>query len=1205
MRSMRIVRTIGDQQIRGKKEPLTTDQCPFCFPASDRIFYQDHLVIGIWDAFPVNPGHALLITRRHIRDWFEASNEERIALTRAVEVARFAIAGSFKADGYNIGINVGEAAGQTVFHLHLHVIPRVRGDVEDPRGGVRHVIPRSANYLASIRPWKEPSIRARALFTGGTDPLLPHLIHHLAESISADIAVAFTMRSGLDLLSPHLQDLLDRKGSLRVLTGDYLGTTDPDALLRLLDLNGDVDRRVFETERTLDLEIPSSSFHPKAYIFRHRDGSLAAFIGSSNLSGTALTSGIEWNYRAVDAKDPQGIAEAVAAFGRLFTHPNTVALTASWIEHYRARRPTAGLLPAPIEVVDEGPPVIPAPHSIQAEALRRLAETRVDGRLAGLVVLATGLGKTWLSAFDSTAYNRVLFVAHREEILTQALETFRRIRPHDVLGRYTGEEKTSSANVLFASIQTLSRQSHLERFARDEFDYIIVDEFHHAEARTYRRLIEHFTPKFLLGLTATPERTDGADLLTLCDNNLVYRCDLVDGIRADLLCPFKYFGVPDLVDYRNIPWRNKRFDEDELTKAVVTQARARNALEQYRTRAGKRTLAFCVSMLHADFMAQFFCDNGIAAVSVHSGPTSAPRADSLQQLKDGSLAVICAVDMFNEGVDVPELDTVMMLRPTESRIVWLQQFGRGLRRTDRDKKLAVIDYIGNHRAFLLKPQALFGLPPGDHAILNLLERLESGSAELPPGCEVTYELEVKDILRSLLRQGSAIDTLRRRYQDFVDTFGVRPTALELFQEGYNPRVARPMHGSWLGFVMSQSGFSDVEKQAYERLGPFLDSLEVTEMSRSYKMVVLTAMLNRGVLPGKITLPDLVAEVSSQIRRDRRVEQDFNGTENYEALAAHLRKNPIDAWIGGKGTGGARFFSYIDAVFKSEFDVAEPLVVPAQELIREIVEWRTAEYFERSKQDNSREFVLKVSHAGDNPILFLPDRTTHPDLPEGWTEVRINEEVLLANFVKIALNVVQAPSGEENELPGILRGWFGDDVGKPGTRHQVILKRETDGWLLRPSGTNVVGIQPYRRYRRDAIPNLFGLPYSERAWGQGFVRQGNTVFLFVTLDKTGHEEAFQYKDHFISPAEFEWQSQNRTTQKGDHGQLIRFHRERGAAIHLFVRSKAKTREGKGESFLYCGPVEFESWSGENPITVRWKLSVQVPSPLWTELNVPHS
>jgi superfamily II DNA or RNA helicase len=203
-------------------------------------------------------------------------------------------------------------------------------------------------------------------------------------------------------------------------------------------------------------------------------------------------------------------------------------------------------------------------------------------------VLATGLGKTWLSAFDSRNFKRVLFIAHREEILGQALATFRAIRPEDRLGRYSGTQKDSGAPVLFASIQTLSRVAHLRKFDPEEFDYIVVDEFHHAEARTYRKVIDYFRPYFLLGLTATPERSDGADLLALCDDNLVYRCDLTRGIREALLCPFRYFGVPDTVDYRNIPWRSRRFDEDELTEAVATKARAENILDQYRKRAGKR-----------------------------------------------------------------------------------------------------------------------------------------------------------------------------------------------------------------------------------------------------------------------------------------------------------------------------------------------------------------------------------------------------------------------------------------------------------------------------------------------------------------------------------------------------------------------------------------------------------------------------------------
>jgi superfamily II DNA or RNA helicase len=217
------------------------------------------------------------------------------------------------------------------------------------------------------------------------------------------------------------------------------------------------------------------------------------------------------------------------------------------------------------------------------------------GNEAGLVVLATGLGKTWLAAFDSnrSEFSKVLFVAHREEILQQAKKTFRRIRPQARLGFYTGKEKDSQADVLFASIQTLGRLGHLKHFDRERFDYIVVDEFHHAAARTYRNLIDHFTPKFLLGLTATPERLDGGDLLGLCQENLVYRKDLVAGIEADLLCPFQYFGVPDDVNYENIPWRSSKFDETELTNAVATNKRAQNALEQLDSKGGKRALGFC------------------------------------------------------------------------------------------------------------------------------------------------------------------------------------------------------------------------------------------------------------------------------------------------------------------------------------------------------------------------------------------------------------------------------------------------------------------------------------------------------------------------------------------------------------------------------------------------------------------------------------
>ncbi|WP_170337756.1 DUF3427 domain-containing protein [Ruegeria arenilitoris] len=622
------------------------------------------------------------------------------------------------------------------------------------------------------------------LATGGQDPLLPLLAERLDTAQSVDLAVAFAMDSGVALLEPWFRELLTRGGRLRIVVGDYLDTTDPTALARLLDLDG-ADVFVFETQ--------GLSFHPKAWLFRASDARGAAIVGSSNLSKSALTDGVEWNLHSEEAAD-----SVAAAFEDLLARPEVKPLTAGWIDAYAKRRRARPMPEFTARVVaEEGPP--PEPHAIQQEALAALAQSRANGHRAGLVVLATGLGKTWLAAFDTiqAGADRVLFVAHRDEILTQAMAAFRKVRPDAKLGRYTGTAKEADADILFASVQTLGRIGHLRQFDRDHFEYIVVDEFHHAAARTYQKLIEHFTPGFLLGLTATPDRTDGADLLGLCGENLVYECDLFRGIEAGRLSPFHYFGVPDDVDYAQIPWRSGQFDPTALDAALATEARARNALDQYQKRAIGPAIGFCCSMRHADYMADYFRDAGLRAVAVHSGASSAPRTSSLAALGRGEIDILFAVDMFNEGVDVPEIGTVLMLRPTESAIIWLQQLGRGLRRVE-GKVLQVIDYIGNHRSFLTKVATLLRAGAGDRSISTKLEALQAGEFHLPPGCEVTYELEVIDILQSLLRPKEGAAELEAFYADFRDRNGVRPTAVEVFRNGFDPRASG--HGGWLDFV---------------------------------------------------------------------------------------------------------------------------------------------------------------------------------------------------------------------------------------------------------------------------------------------------------------------------------------------------------------------------------------------------------------------
>ncbi len=1161
--------------------------------------FETGLVFGVWDAFAVSDGHALVVTRRHVASWFDATPAERAALTEGIAMAREAVQRTHAPAGYNIGINVGETAGQTIPHLHVHVSPRYSGDVPDPRGGVRHVIPGRSNYLLPSTSKDSPD---RRLVTGGDDPLLPHIVSALAASNRADIVVSFVLESGVDRIFEHLRDLLDRGGQLRILTGDYLGISEPDALMRLLDLDGNVTRRVYETGSPVD---PGQarmvrSFHPKAYIFTNGAWG-AAFVGSSNLSAAALTSAVEWNYRVVPSSDHGGFAETVRAFETLFHHPSTRELGPEWIEQYRTRRAIQRPIIEAADVAPEAPRPPVEPNEVQVAALEALQATRAQGNHAGLVVLATGLGKTWLSAFDTNRpeFKRVLFVAHREEILNQAHATFRRIRPGANLGHFTGEKKEGAADVLFASIQTLSRREHLEQFAPDSFDYIVIDEFHHASAASYRKLIRYFNPKFLLGLTATPERSDGGDLLALCQQNLVYRCDLVEGVRRALLSPFSYFGVPDEVDYVNIPWRGTRFDEEALTTAVATQRRAANALEQFRLRAAKRALGFCVSMKHADFMASFFTAQGVRAVAVHSGPTSAPRALSLEQLEKGELDIVFAVDMFNEGIDLPALDTVMMLRPTESKILWLQQFGRGLRLAPGKERLTVIDYIGNHRVFLLKPQTLFNLPPGDREVYNLIERLQSHTQELPPGCEVTYELEAINILKSLLRRSATQDeALQRYYEDFRTVHGVRPTAVEAYHDGYNPRSVRERSGSWTQFVATMGDLTPEQRQALELYKGLITSLDTTEMVKSYKMLVLLAMISADRFPGSITIDDLASEVERLATRTTRAGADLGqALGDRRALVRLLEQNSIAAWSGGRGTGGVAYFAYEDGVFKTTFGEGQGVAGAVQEIARELAEWRLAEYLDRAHRDKADFTTLKVSHSGGSPILFLPTGDERADLPNGWTPVQIDGETYQANFVKIAVNVVRKDGDDSNQLSRVLRGWFGADAGAPGTGHAVSLQLKGSEWQLSPLGRRRGELKLWQSYSREEIPGLFGLEFSTAIWNAGFVQRPGHLFLLVTLDKSGHAEDFKYHDRFISPTEFEWQSQNRTAQDSAVGRAIRDHSTQALSVHLFVRSEKKRPGGGSAPFIYCGDVRFISWEGDKPITVRWQLSAPVPDGIW--------
>lgn len=772
----------------------------FAVPASEWVA-SNRSAFAIGDPGPVAQGHTLIVPRREIASWWDAYPEEQQDLLALLREVKEHLDGELSPDGYNVGLDDGAAAGQEVAHLHIHLIPRwidddAGDDASSPRQGMRSILGRpgapagsprrhvdGTEVFVEVAPDAPASFdqQVATLVAGPTQPLHAELVECLNDPRfdRVDLIVSFVMLSGLDLIGGGLEDSIDRGARVRVLATDYLGVTEPSALGWLLDRSrtgvpaedrdGHLDVRIFSD--------PLISFHPKAYLFwSGLEGPGLAFVGSSNMSPSGLRDGVEWNLRTTE------VPLLRAGFDSLWNDRRAIPLTEEWLSNYRPAsrhrlRSVAGASGADDAAIGEEPATeapprepgpdgetpteAPTPTPIQAEALDALEASRADGHTAGLVVMATGLGKTWLAAFDTARFSdgRTLFIAHREEILFQARDVFRRVRPDVSIGMFTGAERNPYADVVFGSVQSVVR--HLGSFERDAFDYVVVDEYHHAAASTYRQVIDHFVSKFLLGLTATPERMDGADLLALCGENLVFECGLTEAIDRSELVPFHYWGVPDVVDFEPIPWRNGRFDPEELVAAVTTQERADHAIREWTDRRGTRTLAFCASTLHADFMADQFRQAGIRAVAVHSNPTSAPRRRSLAELAAGELDVVCSVDIFNEGVDIPAVDTVLMLRPTESPVVFLQQLGRGLRRADDKTHLRVVDFIGNHRSFLMRPRTLLSLGAASTpSTLQTLDALATGNFQLPAGCEVDYDLEAIELLERLRPAAGAQSTLR-------------------------------------------------------------------------------------------------------------------------------------------------------------------------------------------------------------------------------------------------------------------------------------------------------------------------------------------------------------------------------------------------------------------------------------------------------------
>ncbi|MCL6587179.1 MAG: DEAD/DEAH box helicase family protein [Anoxybacillus sp.] len=795
--------------------------------------------------------------------------------------------------------------------------------------------------------------------------LIGKLKEHIETSSTIYILTSFVMKSGVEVIKEPLKQAAERGADIKICAGDYLYVTQPEALRALLAIHPNIEIRLWKSNGV--------SFHPKAYLFEDKNDGYF-IIGSSNLSRSALTSGIEWNIGLHKCVEENVFAEVMSEFFTLFYAEQTVQVNEETLKEYEKQyadyhqrhsnlvrqweqlEEVELMLPAEVPALEEAEVVYDPtvsygaiqPRFAQVEALAQLEATYAEGYDRAMVVMATGLGKTYLAAFFARNFHRVLFIAHREEILHQAKRSFAQVLSDKTFGIYDGKGKEGQADVVFASIFTLSMKKHLEIFAKDAFDLIVIDEFHHAAAKSYERVLAYFQPKFLLGITATPDRNDYKDVYAICDGNVAYRIDFIEAVQRGWLAPFRYYGVYDDTDYTKIAWRGNRYDEEQLLQAQLRTEMAENILRAWEKHKQTKTLVFCSSIRQADFLANYFNEQGYRTVSLHSKQVHITRTEAIALLEKGELDAIFTVDLFNEGVDIPAVDTLLFVRPTESLTIFTQQVGRGLRLHPAKQYCVIIDLIGNYRNADVK-LSLFDTKRGETN-----KKREKLLPTVPEQCDIVLDVRVIDLLEEMRRKRQPRrEKLLHDYQELKQELGHRPTYLELHLHGRSEaKEYRDEFKSYVGFLYWAEELSEREKEVFLKYEAWLIEVERTTMTKSYKMVVLQAMLNRG--PSHWHLPMTPTEAAPFFHqylteKEYRKRIDFSDGEtkrlwqyDEQKVAKLIAKMPMTKWSGSSNG----LISFENNVFSLNFSIAPADEATLYQWTQEICEYRLHVYFER-------------------------------------------------------------------------------------------------------------------------------------------------------------------------------------------------------------------------------------------------------------------
>lgn len=909
--------------------------------------------------------------------------------------------------------------------------------------------------------------------------------------------MAFINYSGLQLLLDNLKDMRDRGVHGKIMTSTYLNFTEPKALKKIKKFDN-VELKVFEADRT-------KGFHSKAYIFENEDN-YTIMIGSSNITQSALKSNVEWNIELV-SKDQDALIQRIRKEYRELWDRCTVAddfFLQNYLKFIENLRFHSAYVSEPSFSYGDMAMQHIVPNQMQKQAMENLQRLRRHREKRALVISATGTGKTYMAAFDVRQLypDTLLYIVHREEILVKAKETFERLLGRGNMGLYTGNEKDyEGKKYIFTTIQTI--KDHFWDFPPDFFKYLIVDEAHHATSPSYSKVLDYFKPDFLLGMTATPERCDNGDIFGLFDNNIAVEVRLKEALEEDLVLPFHYFGITDIegIDLSDISID----DVAEVAKRLKVNRRVDFIIDKMNFYGydgeSCKCLGYCVTRDHAQYMADKFNKRGINSVCLTGDDSQRRRQEMIRRLENDldPLQVIFTVDIFNEGVDIPSVNLVLMLRPTNSPIIFMQQLGRGLRKYQGQSFLTVLDFIGNHSKTFLIAIALSGKRFYDKDSLKVA--VKRGFPDLPGATHIQMDkISQEQIIRQLdMENFRAMKYLKDEYLEFKKEY-VRATKRDV-----------PY------FLMD-----------YVRFESAPDPVKFIDNKKSY-VAFLAAV-----------------EKMEELKR-------LAQTEPFCQLLRQLS-------------------SFLPIRRPHEFIILHYLTTHKQ------VSWDEAE----------------------NEFLKIMDSVTRETLVHAFERLNqtYDDHAQIDRDLKLCVYDRQHRQLNRTQVYG--------EICADEQQKSYILDVLNYGLYRysRQFGSKNYGVpflKLYEQYTTRDLGPLINFRKKLSAFRGSTIPNGNDYYLFVDLNKDEDlKESIKYKDKFISPQVFQWETPNSTRQETKQGQRLIHNKEFGINLYLFVR-KFKVVDNNTEPYIYLGKGDVTRFQGNKPITTEITLHHEVPMTLYLEFT----